>query len=172
MICIAGTLMIATADSQQEATGGSPIMGVFCVCIHSLGQSCYVLLQPPLLNAGYSSMVINAWSFLVAATFFMFLIPFSPHGGAWWQPTALFLVITLWSIFLVGAYSYVAMGWAAKRIGGTTVMLFMLLQAIFTVVGGNIFLGEVIVAVQLQGGIVIILGILIFVLGPSLSEHS
>merc|ERR1712007_401236 len=91
---------------------------------------------------------------MVACVVFAILLPFkSLHQGDWVQPSVFFLIITLWSILLVGAFAYVAMGWAAKRVGATAVMLFMLLQAILTVVGG----------------LMIIVGILIFVLGPIMS---
>lgn len=169
-ICIAGTLVIATGESQHAETATSPILGVVSVCIHSVGQSCYVLLQPPLLNGGYSATVINAWSFAIASILLVLLMPFSPSSGSWWQPSVLFFVITFWSIVLVGAYAYVAMGWAATRLGGTTVMLFMLLQAILTVLGGHLFLGEILFAVQLQGGLLVVLGLLIFVMDPKPAE--
>eukprot|EP00928_Gymnodinium_smaydae_P024017 TRINITY_DN19581_c0_g2_i1.p1 TRINITY_DN19581_c0_g2~~TRINITY_DN19581_c0_g2_i1.p1 ORF type:complete len:116 (+),score=19.30 TRINITY_DN19581_c0_g2_i1:32-349(+) len=56
------------------------------------------------------------------------------------------------------------MAFVAKRVGGTVVMHFMLLQAILTVVGGHVFLGEVLRASQLFGGVLILIGIRVFVL--------
>jgi len=167
-VCLLGALTVARTGADASDQAGGAHYGAFMyVCIHSVGLGAYVSLQPALLDVGYSPLVINAYSFLVASVIFAVLLPMGRfHTGSWWQPTWLFFATVVWSICLVGAYSYVAMGWAAKRVGSTTVMLFMLLQAILTVAAGRVFLGEEMNAIQLVGGMVIIIGILIFTRAP------
>eukprot|EP00930_Biecheleria_cincta_P008379 TRINITY_DN109808_c0_g1_i1.p1 TRINITY_DN109808_c0_g1~~TRINITY_DN109808_c0_g1_i1.p1 ORF type:complete len:379 (-),score=55.42 TRINITY_DN109808_c0_g1_i1:22-1071(-) len=170
-VCLSGALTVAhTGADASDKVDGAHYGAFIYVCIHSIGLGAYVSLQPALLDVGYSPLVINAYSFLVAAVICAVLLPMrSLHRGDWWQPTWLFFATVVWSICLVGAYSYVAMGWAAKRVGSTTVMLFMLLQAILTVAAGRVFLGEEMHAAQLVGGMLIIIGILIFTCAPTLA---
>jgi drug/metabolite transporter (DMT)-like permease len=172
-VCFAGALVISISDSESETapSHGWPFVGFCFVCIHSFGQSSYVILQPFLLDAGYSPAVINANAYVVSTVLMALMLPLPIHSGAWYQPTVLFSGYTLYAILLVGVYSYVAMGWAAKKVGGTAVMLFMLLQAILTVIAGTLFLHEKLYLSHLVGGICIIIGLAIFVSGEMLNSR-
>merc|ERR1712125_92035 len=96
----------------------------------------------------------------------MFGIPSQKlHEGVWWDSSPFFIGLTFYSILLVGVYRYCAMGWAAKEIGGTGVMLFMLLQAILTTTSGRIFLHEEMNLIQVLGGVLILAGIIVYIFG-------
>lgn len=171
-ICLLGTGLVTLNNAQETSTGSSPLLGFAFVCVHSLGQSSYVIMQPTLLDAGYSPVVINAVSFAIASCMTAMMMPFrSGNEGIWFENTAFFWSVTLFSVVFVGAYSYAAMGWAAKRIGGTAVMLFMLLQAMLTVIAGYIFLGEALRASQLVGGMFLLVGIAFYVLAGRTDVH-
>jgi drug/metabolite transporter (DMT)-like permease len=167
-VCLIGTTMITTQGAALAKPGESMYLGVFFVCIHSMGQAMYVIHQPALLDAGYSPFMVNSGAFLVATFIIasMFGIPSQKlHEGVWWDSSPFFIGLTLYSILMVGVYCYCAMGWAAKKIGGTSVMLFMLLQAILTTTSGRIFLHEEMNLVQVLGGALILAGITVYIFG-------
>merc|ERR1712217_857871 len=174
-LCVVGTITITAQGGALAKPGESVFLGVFFVCIHSAGQSLYVIYQPHLLSLGYSPFTINSVAFLVATGFMtmLLLVPHPKiHQGIYWETSPFFIGITLYSIFLVGAYSYTVMGWAAKQIGGTAVMLFMLLQAFLTTVAGRFFLQETMTITQVFGGLLILIGILIYVFGKGFESSS
>jgi len=168
VICMLGASAITSADVGDHVDG-SPLLGFVFTCIHACGQASYVILQPALLDAGYSPVTINAHAYLVA-TFLvaaMLLLPIHKEGATWYEPTSSYFFIVTYSIVMVGAYTYSVMGWAAKRIGGTAVMLFMLLQAVFTIVAGHLFLHEEVNTSQAFGAAVLVFGIGVFLAGQS-----
>lgn len=164
-VCMLGAFLTMLPAFKAGAYMGatSPWVGFSFVCVHSIGQSSYVILQPSLLERGYSPAVVNYYAYVVAIFLIGALLPLqSLHHGIWWSTSHFFIGITLFAVVFVGAYSYAAMGWAAKRIGGTAVMLFMLVQAILTVIGGHFLLDETITREHIAGGLVLIMGMHIF----------
>lgn len=173
VLCIIGAIEITAFGSHAAKTGDNPIIGAILVAFHAIGQALGVILQPALMDFGYSAFIINAYAFAVAAVLFAIVVvlPIAEvHVGVWWDRSAFFIGVTLYSILLVGAYSYTAMGWAAKKVGGTAVMLFMLLQAGLTVGASSVVFHDQFHTCQLQGIAMLIVGMLIFALGPAESS--
>lgn len=169
-LCIVGTSMITTHGTASAREGESTSLGVLFVCIHSFGQAMYVIQQPALLDEGYSPFVVNSGAFLVASSIIglCFCIPHPlMRNGILWDSSFFFLSLLAYSIFLVGVYCYCAMGWAAKIVGGTAVMLFMLVQAILTTAAGRLFLDEQMNATEGLGGVLILVGIIVYARGKA-----
>lgn len=168
LVCVTGASAVARDGAAIAKPGESVYLGVFFVCVHSAGQAMYVAWQPVLAKDGYSTFAINSGAFVVATAMLglcLLIPPTSLHEGLWWDNSNFFLVLTAYSIIMVGAYSYAAMGWAANEIGGTAVMLFLLLQAIMTAWSGAIFLHEPVGRVQMYGCFLILCGLCIFIYG-------
>jgi len=167
-ICVTGGIAITYySHSMVSSSGSSPVLGAGLVCIHALSVAAYVLHQPYLVDLGYSALAVNAHSYSLAAFFTAMLLQLPAlkpmHHGVWYDSSSFYVLLVLHSILFVAIWSYVAMAWAAKRLGGTTVMLFMLLQAVLVLFAGRYILGEVLQPGQLVGGLFVLVGLLVFV---------
>jgi len=170
-ICVVGGMAVTEFSDTANATARQPYLGALLVCLHALSISVYVVHQPILVEAGHSAIAINAISYAIATLFIGILIAMPSlrayHHGIWFDGSPLYICLTLHSIFLVASWSYVTMAWSARRLGGTVVMLFMLLQMVCLLIAGRYVLGEVIHPGQAAGGLLVVVGILIFAFAPS-----
>merc|ERR1719265_2675662 len=109
-LCIMGTCAMTQAGSPEILVnhGESPVLGALFVCFHAVGQASYVILQPSLLDAGYTTSEINGYAFVVASVFMALMMPFPQlHHGIWWENSAFFIGAFVYSVLMVGCYSYV-----------------------------------------------------------------
>eukprot|EP00928_Gymnodinium_smaydae_P026135 TRINITY_DN20609_c0_g1_i1.p1 TRINITY_DN20609_c0_g1~~TRINITY_DN20609_c0_g1_i1.p1 ORF type:complete len:324 (+),score=6.51 TRINITY_DN20609_c0_g1_i1:48-1019(+) len=163
-MCVAGALLTTiqgTADGAL-AYGSSPLWGLLCVCIHSCGQAIYVVLQPYVLDGGHSHCVVHGMSFSIATLVLGVCCCFPVHSGDWYEPTTFFICFSIYSVLFAGGIAYVAVGVAAKELGGTSVMVLMLFQALTTICVSHFFLGEQMHPKQIIGGIIIAAGVFLY----------
>lgn len=180
ILCVMGGAAIVvfshpTADLERSIW--QSWIGAGLVCLHSFCIAFYVLEQPQLISAGCSPWAINAQAYTFASIlglFIMMLPGLRPVNNLQaWFPQDSFAWFTLaHAVLLVAVYSYVAMAWAARKLGGVVVMLFMLLQAVIILAVGRVILKEVLYVGQLVGAFFVLLGILTFILEPSAGPHA
>jgi drug/metabolite transporter (DMT)-like permease len=169
-LCTVGTTTITAQSALHEKIGESPApcLGIACVFIHALGQALFIIHQSNLLEVGYSTFTVNAGGFAVASFIMagLMMIPSREFhgGGTWWSNTPYDIFNLVYSVVLAGAFSHSIMGWAAKQIGGSAVMLFMLLQTVLTMIGGRFVLDERINETQMLGACLVLVGLAIYVL--------
>jgi len=167
-ISVWGVLMIILSEPIQNCSLLDRLIGFGFVLIHAIGQSYFVVMQPGLLKLGCSPIAITGYSYAAMSLIIAVMLPLPIHGGvSWHASTKGFWDLLIYSSLCVGAYSYVAMGWAAKSLGGTAVMLFMLLQSILTVCSGSMILHEPFGSIRLfcAGSVCILAGIGIYIGG-------
>lgn len=176
IFCVMGGLAIVVCNDRQASTLAQSSMqprnylGAALVCVHSFSIALYVVEQPYLVDVGYSASTINAQSYTFATVLCGFVLALpgvGGHGSSWLPPDAFSWLTIAHAVFLVAIYSYVAMAWAAKKLGGVVVMLFMLLQAVIILTVGHIVLHEVMYVGQLVGASLVVVGIFTFILDPS-----
>merc|ERR1719240_1444774 len=186
LLCVMGGVAIVGFSHPQVAVEevANPLsvwhswVGAGLVCFHSFCIAFYVLEQPQLINAGCSALAINAQAYTLACALglFVMLIPgrYTTHNQsqAWLPQDAFSWLTILHAVLLVACYSYMAMAWAAKKLGGVIVMLFMLLQAVIILIAGKFLLKETLYSGQLAGALLFLLGILTFILDPNAGPNA
>ena len=158
LIGFCGVVLVVAATHGfgfTEASSGDLMTFVATIC-----WACYVAFGAPVLRR-HSPLRTATWAIGFGC---LGMLPLEVWQQASFDPArihsgdvALFLFCTL----LAGAAANVVMFEVVKVLGPTRAMLFQFLVPAFAVALAAIFLGEQIVAGQLAGGVVIVLGILV-----------
>ena len=165
-LSLIGAYFVIVTDSGE---GAGTLMGnllMVCACLCWTG---YILTTPKLMEA-CSSMRVSSWQ-AVAAT--ITLIPFSLAERSAWVPVS----ATAWEcIFLLAAICsamcYVLYNEAIRDVDSLTVSLTINLNPVAACIGGALMLGEVLAPMQLFGGLLIILSMVIDTLETGLKKHA
>ena len=165
-LSLIGAYFVIVTDSGE---GAGTLMGNLLMVGACLCWTGYILTTPKLMEA-CSSMRVSSWQ-AVAAT--ITLIPFSLAERSAWVPVS----ATAWEcIFLLAAICsamcYVLYNEAIRDVDSLTVSLTINLNPVAACIGGALMLGEVLAPMQLFGGLLIILSMVIDTLETGLKKHA
>ncbi|MBR5287984.1 MAG: DMT family transporter [Clostridia bacterium] len=161
-LSLTGAFLVIGADFTP---GSRALLGnllMVCACLCWVG---YIFISPKLMNA-CSSMRVTTWQ-AIAATFTF--LPFALAERNLWVPISskAWLCIILLSV-VCSALCYVLYGIAIRSVDPLTVSLTININPIAACIGGWLFLGEQLTALQLLGGIMIMLSVLLDSLAPQM----
>ena len=165
-LSLIGAYFVIVTDGSEGAGTLAGNLLMVCACLCWTG---YILTTPRLMEA-CSSMRVSTWQ-AVAAT--ITLAPFALFERSAWVPVSL----TAWvCIFLLAAICsalcYVLYTEAIRDVDSLTVSLTINLNPVAACIGGAILLGEVLTPMQLFGGLLIILSMVIDTLETGLKKHA
>lgn len=158
LIGLSGVVVVVGATHGFGFTGASA--GDLMTLAATICWACYVAFGAPVLRR-HSPLRMATWAIGFGC---LGMLPFAA-----WQATSFDVsrihagTVGLWLFcaLLAAAAANVVMFEAIKVLGPTRAMLFQFLIPAFAVAMAAVFLGEVIVAGQVAGGAVIVLGILV-----------
>ena len=159
-LSLIGAFLVIGADF---ASGGRALLGnllMICACLCWVG---YIVISPKLMDA-CSSMRVTTWQ-AIAATFTF--LPFALAERSHWvsiSAKAWFCIAVL-AIFC-SAICYILYGVAIRSVDPLTVSLTININPIAACLGGWLFLGEQLTVLQLLGGMLIMLSVLLDSLAP------
>lgn len=165
-LSLIGAYFVIVTDSGE---GAGTLMGnllMVCACLCWTG---YILTTPKLMEA-CSSMRVSTWQ-AVAATITLAPLALAEHSA--WVPIS----FTAWvCIFLLAAICsalcYVLYNEAIRDVDSLSVSLTINLNPVAACIGGAIMLSEVLAPMQLFGGVLIILSMVIDTLETGLKKHA
>ncbi|MBR5224100.1 MAG: DMT family transporter [Clostridia bacterium] len=154
-LSLLGAFLVIGADlsSGSRAMLGNLLM--ICACLCWVG---YIIISPKLMDA-CSAMKVTTWQALAATVTF---IPFALMERESWVPISLkaWICIGILAV-LCSALCYVLYGVAIRSVDSLTVSLTININPIAACIGGFLFLGERLSLVQLAGGALILLSVLL-----------
>ncbi len=159
-LSLIGAFLVIGADlsSGNRALLGNLLM--ICACLCWVG---YIIISPKLMNA-CSATRVTTWQAIAATlTFFPFALA---ERSSWVIISAkAWLCIAMLAIFC-SVLCYILYGVAIRSVDPLTVSLTININPIAACLGGWIFLGEQLTALQLLGGGMIMLSVLLDSLAP------
>lgn len=154
-LSVLGAFLVIGADfaAGSRAMLGNLMMLLACLCWVG-----YIIISPKLMDA-CSSMRVTTWQALVATL--TFIPPALMERGSW-APISLkaWLCICVLAV-LCSALCYVLYGVAIRSVDSLTVSLTININPIAACLGGFLFLAERLTAMQLTGGVLILLSVLL-----------
>lgn len=160
-LSLIGAYLVIVTDGSE---GTGTLMGnllMVCACLCWTG---YILTTPALM-ASCSSMRVSSWQAVAAA---FTLAPFAiTERGQWVPVSALAWACIFLLAAICSALCYVLYNEAIRFVDSLTVSLTINLNPVAACIGGALLLGEALSPMQLFGGIMIILSMMIDTLETS-----
>ena len=167
-VAAVGTIVVAaTASSEAGAASSSAvIIGNVLLFGNKICIAIYPIIEKKLILKGYEPVAIVAWGYASgSALTLLSVIPYlvlAPSGG--WDISASGWRAICFAAFLTSALNYSLMIFVNKRCGPVLVMAFYPWQAICTPLLASVFLGSILSANDVVGGVIVILGLSLCVL--------
>jgi drug/metabolite transporter (DMT)-like permease len=157
-IAFSGAVFVVLATHGIGLSGAS--LGDLMTFAAAICWSCYVAFGTPVL-ARHSPLKTATWAIGLGC---LGMLPLAAWQLTSFDPAAIrgeTILLFLYCALLAGAAANVVMFQSVKVLGPTRTMLFQFLVPAFALVFAALFLGESIVAGQIAGGLVIVVGILV-----------
>lgn len=150
-----GVFLVIQADAGEGAGSlvGNLLMVAACLC-----WTGYILVSPPLLKA-CSSLRVTTWQ-AVCGT--LSLLPFALAEREQWVSLSVKAWLCIFALAAIcSALCYVLYGIAIRHVDSLTVSLSININPIAACIAGGLFLGEALTGLQLVGGIMIMMAVLL-----------
>jgi drug/metabolite transporter (DMT)-like permease len=151
-----GVYLIVSFGLNLPGGGSDTLRGNMLMLLAAFTWVAFTRINAPLLKK-YDSPTVNLYQISIGATLLALL---ALPGGVNVQAFSWQVVISLLYLGLFcSALAYFFYMYALKNLGATPVTTFINLIPVFGVLGGVLFLGEVVMPGQILGGGVVILGV-------------
>lgn len=158
---LAGVYLVIRADAGD---GGGSLAGNLVMILACLCWTGYILISPKLMQA-CSATRVTTWQAVAAV---ITLLPFALAERGDWVPLSARAWVCVFLLAAVcSALCYVLYGIAIRTVDSLTVSLSININPIAACVGGALLLGESLTGMQLCGGALILLAVLMDALESS-----
>lgn len=166
ILSLVGAYFVIVTDGGEGAGTLAGNLLMVCACLCWTG---YILTTPRLMEA-CSSLRVSTWQAVAAM---ITLAPFAFAERSAWVPVSLSAWVCIFLLAAVcSALCYVLYNEAIRDVDSLTVSLTINLNPVAACIGGAILLGEMLAPMQLFGGILIILSMVIDTLETGLKKHA
>ena len=165
-LAIIGAFLMVLAESEvasSESSGRDPMMGTILLFIQAILTAVSIIIQKPMLSAGFSTHTFTFYLFLYGGVFHAIVGCFFVSSIDWSHLPLTFIPIVLYTFFFTSFIAYSCFVYATKHLPASLSSLGIILQSFFSPLLGAIFLNEVINYIDVLGGIAIIAGIAVVV---------
>lgn len=167
LLCVSGGMGAALSQHGR----GHASVGIAVILAQCLSGANYVVQQRPLVQLGYSPIMVSGCSYTIASilTVLVGVVHFATMSEddrasvKWWDSSPFFAYVLAFCVLFATVYNYVVMAFATGKLGATVVTLFLLLQGVFACAGEWIFFGHPVTWGQLAGSAAICAGLLVVV---------
>jgi len=160
-LSLIGAYFVVMTDSGE---GGGTLLGnllMVCACLCWTG---YILSTPRLMESN-SSLRVSTWQAVAAV---ITLAPFAAMERDAWVPVSPMAWLCIFALAAIcSALCYVLYNEAIKTVDSLTVSLTINLNPVAACLGGALLLGETLTPMQLFGGVLIVLSMVVDTLEAS-----
>lgn len=157
VIAVIGSYLSVTGNGQLEL-GGENFKGNMLILGSMLSWALYTLVNKSLQHK-YSGLFLTTWQTLIGT---LFLVPLSLFEYRDWQP---FSLLAFWHVLFLAVccsvIAYVLYVYALKCLDVAVTTLYLNLVPVVGVICGYFILGERVLLVQLLGGAITVLAIVL-----------
>ena len=159
-IALLGGITMAIADRNSGGNYGNPILGDALALLGAVMSSLYIIFGSQAQRRGLATGSYIAIAYLTAALC-LFPLPFLSGTSYLGYPGKVYLYVLLMAI-MSQVVGHTSLNWAVRWISPTLISLSLLFEPVVASLVGAIIFEEVPTASSLLGGLIIMLGIAIF----------
>lgn len=155
-----GGVVLVVLGAPDESLGGD-VLGIALMLGASLAWGVYTALARPLLDRGASPVGLTLWGIVVSFPILLAMAVPDLRGLPWDTFGAPFWAAIVFSGGLSTGLAYGIWNAAVRAVGPSQTAMFSNAVPIIGVASGVLFLGEPLVPLQLAGGLLVIVGVLV-----------
>ncbi|MGB5711507.1 MAG: DMT family transporter [Waterburya sp.] len=159
-IALIGGMIIAIADSNSNGSYGNPILGDILALIGAVMSSLYIIFGSQAQRIGLNTGNYIAIAYSTAALC-LFPLPFLYDTSYFGYAGKVYLYVFLMAV-MSQVVGHTSLNWAVRWISPTLVSLSLLFEPVVASLVGAIVFDEIPSCYSLLGGLIILLGIAIF----------
>lgn len=157
LLALIGAYLAITANGEVGAAAAS-LKGNLLIVSAAICWTFYTLYAKS-LQRSYSGLFLTAWQNLTGT---LLLLPISLAEHAQWQPVSGKTVIhLLYLTVFCSAACYLLYNYALKRLDVAATTVYLNVVPVIGVLAGYLFLRETVLPIQIAGGVIIMLGVIV-----------
>ena len=161
-IALCGGIIIAIADREVGGSYSNPILGDVLALLGAVMSSLYIIFGSQAQRQGLTTGNYIAIAYSVSALC-LFPLPFLSQTPYFGYPQSVYLYILLMAV-MSQAIGHTSLNWSVRWISPTVVSLSLLFEPVVASIVGAIVFDEIPSLNLLLGGLIILLGIAVFLL--------
>ena len=167
-LAIAGSLTMVLTAGGSGGEGGSDgsnyPLGAALILVQCAATSLYIIIQKPMFAAGLPQPTFTFFLFLYGGVGHVLVGAFFLPSVAWSSLPLALIPILLYTILIATFLAFSLFVFATNHLPASVSALGITLQSFFSPLLGSLVLGEVITPVDVLGGCLIVVGIVVVVL--------